>query len=187
MLDNGITLVNERLEFLGYSSSQLRSGSIWFVNCDGLRPTPEKMIHSVGNFSCISNPATVSARLGNPHSRPGLANNTAIIPSIMPAGQCFTDAQCVLNLYNDEYVVWDDVTCDRFLGHREKEQFNFTDGVGFCCLDLKAVKIELELPCVLSAIQVVLLLSFFFIKNRDTCSNAHLVMWVVSLYYEDTF
>ena len=67
ILRNGIVIGDKKFEFLAFSSSQLREGSVWmFASRDGL--TAEDIRNWMGDFRQIKNVAKCAARLGQSFS-----------------------------------------------------------------------------------------------------------------------
>lgn len=60
----GFMFNNCKYKFLAYSSSQLKEGSIWMVNCSQEPHMVEKIRQFMGDFSNIKNPSKVAARMG---------------------------------------------------------------------------------------------------------------------------
>ncbi|VFQ98158.1 unnamed protein product [Cuscuta campestris] len=76
ILSNGIVIGDKRFEFLAFSSSQLREGSIWmFASRDGL--TAADIRAWMGDFKKIKNVAKYAARLGQSF---GSSTETLSIP-----------------------------------------------------------------------------------------------------------
>lgn len=72
VLDNGIQLAGRRYTFLGFSSSSLRSHSVWFsapfVDHDGRHQSYQVIMNELGDFSHIRCPARCAARIGQAFS-----------------------------------------------------------------------------------------------------------------------
>lgn len=71
VLENGITIVNRKFDFLGFSHSSLRAQSCWFMAPfahDGSLMYDRMLIAQLGDFSKIRCPAKCAARIGQAFS-----------------------------------------------------------------------------------------------------------------------
>ncbi|CAE6470518.1 unnamed protein product [Rhizoctonia solani] len=101
ILQNGLTIAGRHFEYLGYSTSSLKSHTVWFVHPfedSELGPqSASTIINAIGDFSRdIQCPARMGARIGQAFSSTDLsvtvpAEEVIIMDDIERNGSCFTD------------------------------------------------------------------------------------------------
>ncbi|KAK4779449.1 hypothetical protein SAY87_015555 [Trapa incisa] len=108
-LRDGIVIGNKKFEFLAFSSSQLRDGSVWmFASREGLSAADIRKW--MGDFSNIRNVAKYAARLG----------------------QSFGSSREVFNIEEDEIEIIPDIVTAPTVTQDEKGsmEYVFSDGIG---------------------------------------------------------
>ncbi|KAL5640970.1 hypothetical protein ACGC1H_001445 [Rhizoctonia solani] len=101
ILKNGLTIAGRHFEYLGYSTSSLKSHTVWFVHPfedPELGPqSASTIINAIGDFSRdIQCPARMGARIGQAFSSTDLsvtvpAEEVITMDDIERNGSCFTD------------------------------------------------------------------------------------------------
>ncbi|KAF8609453.1 RdRP-domain-containing protein [Ceratobasidium sp. AG-I] len=99
ILKNGLVIAGRRFEYLGYSSSALKTHTVWFVRPFDLpgrgRQNAATIIQALGDFSRDSKyPARMGARIAQAFSSTDLSisvEELIVSPDIERNGSCFTD------------------------------------------------------------------------------------------------
>ena len=123
-----LTILDREYRFLAFSSSQLRSNSLWMFN--EITDLTIPMIHkSIGDFSEIDNIAKFGARLG----------------------QLFSASYPVLNINPDKIQL--QIVEDVYSQNAYK--YTFSDGVGKISMNLlEQIKVNMKIKGIISAIQI---------------------------------
>ncbi|KAI8818422.1 RNA dependent RNA polymerase-domain-containing protein, partial [Fimicolochytrium jonesii] len=99
IMDAGVIVAGRRFEFLHYSNSSMKTAGCWFI-CPftekGKKIDAEMICISIGDFSGISNPATLGARMAQCFSSTTVTGrlrefNVKNIDDIERNGHCFSD------------------------------------------------------------------------------------------------
>ncbi|CUS12437.1 unnamed protein product [Tuber aestivum] len=98
-LSEGITIAGRKYEFLGFSSSSLRTQSCWFMapfHLDGETLNPQIVTSRLGDFSSITCPGRYAARVGQAFSDTYgsidvRADHEVEIPDVERNGRTFSD------------------------------------------------------------------------------------------------
>ncbi|RAL47824.1 hypothetical protein DM860_011409 [Cuscuta australis] len=157
ILNSGIVIGDKRFEFLAFSSSQLREGSIWmFASRNGLNAADIRAW--MGDFTKIKNVAKYAARLG----------------------QSFGSSREALSVPRDEIEIVPDIKI-----RRQGSEYNFSDGIGKISVEFServAIKCGLE-KFTPSAFQI-RYGGFKGVVSVDPCSSKKLSLRNSMLKYE---
>lgn len=105
LMQDGVTVGNRTLRFIGYSNSQLKMRQCYFICVDDpqfkLHNNGQELLEAQGNFNAIANLLLRNARIG----------------------QLFSTTKTICTLAEDELIIGG-------LEEIERNDFNFTDGIG---------------------------------------------------------